>query len=217
MAKKQNDIFYNFKGLIPDELLLALKGEVRRKDEIVHSIEYETSIERLSDLDFTTDDIGTVVKQKSPLSWWLLTSVSPPVWVELTATGGPTGPAVNTVFVWGNQTVGASATTRFLIPGWGDVVAPTSAIQFRSPTAGTIKNLYIRHNTPGVGSTITYTVRINNVATSLSVGLAASGTDANNTANSAAVSVGDLIDIQITKAAITTSPQNVTAAVQVEQ
>ena len=127
----------------------------------------------------------------------------------------PTTPASGMV-LWGNSGIGTSTTSRYLSPGYTDAIAPTSSIQMRVPKAGTIKNLYVRQNTAGVGGVnLTYTVRKNGTNQTLAVTLLATANDANDTTHTFSVAAGDLIDIVVTKAGtITTSPADIIASVE---
>jgi hypothetical protein len=105
-----------------------------------------------------------------------------------------------------------------LTPGYDDVLAPVVAgiVQFRLPRAGTVRNLRIRHNiTAGNGNLIVYTVRINGVATALTVSLASTVSDGSDLVNSVVVASGDLIDIEVTKALdVVVSPTFIAAALE---
>jgi len=118
---------------------------------------------------------------------------------------------------WGNSLVSTTTTTRYLTPGYEAAIAPTTVVQWRVPFSGVIKNLRVQHNTPaGNGNVIVYTVRINGVASTLTVSLASTASNGSDTANSAVVAAGDLVDIAITKAAgVATSPGDVMASVDV--
>lgn len=133
-------------------------------------------------------------------------------------TAAGTGVAAKTdTLIWGNDGVGTSTTPRYLVPGYSETNAPTTASPaFRVPSAGTIRNLRVRHNIAGVGgATITYTLRKNGATQALTCGMAATGSDANDLVNSFTVVAGDLLDLIITKSAsITTSPQDVLATVE---
>jgi hypothetical protein len=73
----------------------------------------------------------------------------------------------------------------------------------RIARAGTLRNLYVRHNDPGgSGATITYTVRVNGAPTAITIGLASTAASAADTTNSVAVVAGDIVDIEVTKAAV---------------
>lgn len=119
-------------------------------------------------------------------------------------------------FVWGNSGVTATTTTRYLTPGYTDTTALTTPVQFRAPFACTARRLYIRHNTPaGNGNSIVYTLRVNGTASSLTVSIASTSADGNDLLNTVAIVAGDLIDIEVTKAAsIATSPSNITASLE---
>lgn len=115
--------------------------------------------------------------------------------------------------LWGNNGVSATTTTRFLTPGWGDATASTTTIQWRVTRAGTLSRLRIRHNTTaGNGNAIVYTLRVNSVASTLTVSIASTAADGSDLVNTVVVAVGDLVDIQVTKAAsVGTSPSDITA------
>ena len=129
--------------------------------------------------------------------------------------GLPAVPASG-VLMWGNSGISTTTTTRYLTPGWTDTIATVSPVQFRVPKVGTIRNLYVRHNTVGAGSVnVTYTVRKNNANQALAVTMLASASDGNDTSNSFTVAAGDLIDVMVTKAnSLITSPSNITAVVE---
>jgi hypothetical protein len=119
------------------------------------------------------------------------------------------------ILVWGNNSVSPTTSTRYLTSGYDDVLAPVIAgiVQFRLARAGTIRNLRVRHNvTAGNGNLISYTVRINNVVTLLSVSMASTAADGSDLVNSVVVAAGDLIDIEVTKGLdIVTSPTFIAA------
>lgn len=117
-----------------------------------------------------------------------------------------TAAASGAVLVWGNSSVSATTTTRFLTPSFDDSLAKTSATQFRVPRAGTIRKLRVLQNSPaGNGNAVVYTLRVENVATALSVSMASTDTDGSDLVHSAAVNAGDRIDIVVTKALSTGS------------
>jgi hypothetical protein len=132
--------------------------------------------------------------------------------------GGVVPPAVldtvAPVITFGNDSVGASVTTRYLSPWFEDTLAQTVPAQWRIPRAGTLRSLRVHQNGPaGNGGLIVYTVRINGVATALSVSMASTAADGSDLVDSVVVAAGDLIDIEITKAlAIATSPTDVLAS-----
>jgi hypothetical protein len=119
--------------------------------------------------------------------------------------------ASSAMLAWGNTAVSGTTTTRYMSPYYGTVLAPTSPIQFRVSRAGTVRNLRVRHNDPlGNGSNIIYTLRVNGVVTPLAVTIASTATDGNNLVASVPVLAGDLLDIEVTKAAsIATSPNEI--------
>jgi hypothetical protein len=91
-------------------------------------------------------------------------------------------------------------------------------VQLRFPFAtGTLKNLHVRQNGPaGNGAAIVYTVRVNGVATALSVSIASTTANGQDLVDSVAVVQGDLIDIEVTKAAsVATSPSRIEVTLEV--
>jgi hypothetical protein len=104
----------------------------------------------------------------------------------------------------------ATTTTRYLYPNYQTANASTTVVQMRVPMSGTLKNLYLHQTGAGNGNTIVYTVRKNGVATALKVTIASTGTNGSDTVNSVAVTAGDLVDIEVTKAlAIVMSPSDI--------
>lgn len=122
----------------------------------------------------------------------------------------------SSILHWGDGNVTATTTDRFLTPGWDGGAAPTAPIQWIVPRDGILRNMHVLHNTPlGNGNVIGYTVRINSLPTTIVVTLASTGTSASDTTNIEAVSAGDVIDIQVTKAlAVGTSPSNIIATIE---
>lgn len=124
--------------------------------------------------------------------------------------------ATDPMLAWGNSGVSATTTARYLTPFFDDSLAKTSPTQFRVTRAGTIRKLRIRHNLPnGNGNNIVYTLRVEGVATALSVTMASTDTDGSDLVNSVAVNDGDRLDIEVTKgASVGTSPSDITAVVE---
>ena len=137
-----------------------------------------------------------------------------------TGAAGATGSSAGAVLAWGNQSVGGTTANRYMDP-WGaqNQIAGTDGTtnaRHVAPRDGTLRNMFVRHGNPdGNGNTIDYTVRVNGVATSLTVSLASTGSQASDTANTASVTQGDNIDLIVTKAAgIGNSPDGVTVTVE---
>ena len=120
------------------------------------------------------------------------------------------------LFLFGASNIATTTTTRFLWPSFENETAPTTAIQFRVPSACTLRSLRVRHNTgAGNGGNVVYTVRKNSVATALVVTMASTANDGSDLSNTVAFAAGDLLDIQVTKAAaIGTSPTNIMATLE---
>lgn len=104
--------------------------------------------------------------------------------------------------IFGTGSIAATTTTRYLTPGYDSAAAPTTPVQYRVPTAGTLRRLRVRVNTPGGnGNNVVYTVRLNGVATALTCTVASTANDGSDLVNTVAVAAGDLIDVEVTKAA----------------
>jgi len=121
--------------------------------------------------------------------------------------------------MWGNDGVSSTTATRFLAPGYLSSTAHTTAIQFRCPCAGTLKNFYVHHNSgAGNGNAIVYTIMINNIASTLTISMASTAADGSDLVHTVAVAQGDLIDIRVTKElSVGTSPTNVLATLALAQ
>ena len=96
------------------------------------------------------------------------------------------------------------------------MASTTDSKAFKSPRAGTLQNLYIHtNNTAGNGNNVVYTLLINGVASALTVTLASTSPDGNDTAHSVVINKGDLISLRVTKAAsVGTAPTDVTGSVE---
>jgi len=106
-------------------------------------------------------------------------------------------------FMFGARAIGTSVSTRYLFPSYADALAHLSPVQLEVP-AGTpafsAVRINVRHNNPSPGGTetITYTLRVNGVATALAVTVlqtAASG----SASAVVAIPAGALVDIEVTK------------------
>ena len=118
------------------------------------------------------------------------------------------------VLGFGANNLTATTTTRYLFPWFSDNQAETTPTQYRLPRAGTLRNFRVRHNLPaGNGGAIVYTVRIEGVATALTISMASTDSDGSDLVNTVAVAAGARIDIEVTKAAgIGASPINIEAS-----
>jgi hypothetical protein len=121
---------------------------------------------------------------------------APPVWTAQTVGSGG--------MVWAAANIGSAAETRIIPVGYDDALISTvSPKGYSTPRAGTFRNMYVRTNTAnGNGATVTYTLRVNGVATLLSVtratGAVGTSTDL---VNSVVVAAGDLIEMMAIKPA----------------
>lgn len=110
----------------------------------------------------------------------------------------------STVLTWGNANVGAAADTRFLSPGRDNsaVALVVDVTQIPAPRAGTLRRLYVRHNTAGGnGNSVVYTVLINGAATGITVTIPSGAVgQVADLVNTAAVVAGDRISLQLAKA-----------------
>ena len=121
--------------------------------------------------------------------------------------GGPS------VLMFGASEVGSSTTVRYLFPSYVDHPAETSQTNFRVTRAGFLRNLFVVHNIgAGNGNDITYTVRVNDGDTALSVMVSSLVVVGSNLSALIEVVSGDAVDIEITKAAdVGSSPGDVVA------
>jgi hypothetical protein len=195
----------------------AIHGQ-QTSDEGIHSIiafVYPNAGARTGASGFEAYDVGKVALQSDDGSYWLLVTTAP-TWAQIT-TGSAAAPARSTL-LFGNNSVTSTTTTRYLSPSYDDTTAPNSPIQFRVPFSGTLRNLRVRHNTTsGNGNPIVYTLRVNGSGTAIAVSLSSTSADGADTSNSVAVSAGDLIDMEVTKASgIGSTPRDITASLEME-
>jgi len=129
---------------------------------------------------------------------------------------GPSGSGVGTL-IFGADSVGATTTTRYLYAGHAEGLAEVAPHFYVMPRAGTLKNLFVRHDDPaGNGGLIVYRVRRNTTATLLLVSLASTGLGSSNLINTVPVLAGDLIDLQVVKVVgVGAPPRNVKATMEV--
>jgi hypothetical protein len=106
--------------------------------------------------------------------------------------------------VWACNNIGPGADNRVMPVGYDNGLISTAPIRgYMAPRAGTFRNLFVRYNAAaGNGSPAVFTLRVNGVATSLSVSRA-TGTigSASNLVNTVAVAQGDLIEMTVGKGA----------------
>lgn len=131
-------------------------------------------------------------------------------------TWSPVGSSSVPLLMFGNASVGSTATTRYLSAGSTGTLAETAPSQLRVTRDGTLSNLSISHNIPdGNGNDIVYTVRKNGIPTSLSVSLASTSPVDVDVANQVSVIAGDSIDIEVSKASgIAKSPRNIVGTLE---
>lgn len=107
------------------------------------------------------------------------------------------------VLTWGNETIASAADARYLSPGHDMGTASlVNDAQIPAPRAGTLRNLFARHNSAaGNGNAVVYTVFVNGVATALTVSLATGAVgQASDLVNTIAVVQGARISLQASKA-----------------
>jgi hypothetical protein len=131
---------------------------------------------------------------------------------------GPTGPSITGptgsvgatggggTLTWGDGNLGSSADTRLLHPSYNALSTATTvgnAVEWVAPRAGTLRNLFVRHNTAnGNGNNVVYTVFKNGVATAITVTLATGAIgQASDLVNTVALAQGDVVNITAVKAA----------------
>lgn len=121
------------------------------------------------------------------------------------------------LLVFGNNSVASTTITRYMNPFGVNASASTTIINMVIPFAATIKNMHVYHNnTAGNGNNIVYTLLKNAVATSLTVTIPSTTQTASDTVNSASVSAGDRLTVEITKAiAIGASPGDIYISMEI--
>ena len=104
--------------------------------------------------------------------------------------------------IWGTQSVNAAANTRVLPPGYETATAGPDPLGFAATRAGTLKNLFARHNSAaGNGEAVIYRVRKNGVLTALLVSLVTGAIgQASNLVDAVVVAQGDFIELVAIKA-----------------
>jgi hypothetical protein len=119
------------------------------------------------------------------------------------------------LLTWGTLTgIQTSTTTRFLDPGYNQAQAGTATVPWAAPSAGNIKNLRVAQ-LAGAGGAVLYTLTVNGVATALTASVLASATSGSDLADTIPVAAGDLIALQVTKAAgIGTSPTRIVVSAE---
>ncbi len=122
------------------------------------------------------------------------------------------------VLTFGAEEIGATTTTKYLYPNFSKEIASTSRRAWPCPREGFLTNLHIYHEIPaGNDNSIVYTVRVNAVSSALAVTLGSNTSQGANVlvTNFVPVSQGDLIDIQVTKAAdVGVTPTTVIATME---
>ncbi len=106
--------------------------------------------------------------------------------------------------------------TRFLTPGFSLIEAPLTAIGASAVRIATLRQMRVRHNTPLIDTTaVTYTLRINSVATALSVVLGCDNVSGSNLVDDVDVFPGDLIEVVAIKgSAILSGVLNVVVTIE---
>jgi hypothetical protein len=119
--------------------------------------------------------------------------------------------------VFGAGYVFATIKTRYLFVGYSDDPAEITPHQVLAPKTGIVKNLRIIHNILGGNANpITYRVRVNGIATLINVVIPANAASGIDITNTAPVTAGQPIDIEVTKVlSVGSSPRNVVAIVEV--
>jgi hypothetical protein len=135
---------------------------------------------------------------------------------------GPMGPpgldGSSAVLVWGSEQLASAADNRLIAPGFEGGTAPLAigpyppvvgvgfyigAFAFVAPRPGTLKNLFVRHNsTAGNGNSVVYFIVVNRIPTALFVSLATGiFGQAGNIIDAVPVVQGDFITLLAYKAA----------------
>jgi hypothetical protein len=123
----------------------------------------------------------------------------------------------SSILAFGNTTVSATTTIRYMDPYHASAAAGTNIINTVIPFAATIKNMHVYHNiTAGNGNNIVYTLFQNNAPTPLAVTIPSTTQTASNTSNTVPVSAGDRLALQVTKAiGVGTSPGDIIVTMEI--
>lgn len=141
----------------------------------------------------------------------------PPTSLSGIVTIGNLQQSTKSIFIWGNDRVGNSTTTRYLTPGFTDNLAELTPVRFILPAiSGTFRNMIVNHNIPGGnGNDIVYTLRVNEIATPISVTMASTAASGSYLADSVNIYREDQIDIIVEKAInIGNSPNNIVVSLE---
>lgn len=136
--------------------------------------------------------------------------------VDPMALGGVPAPVFIT---FGANAISSTTATRYLFPFYDETLAPLASgiVQFIIPIACTLDRMYVTQNSPaGNGNSSVYTVRKNSIPTALSLAIPSTSFSAFNIVNSVSFLAGDIIDVEVTKAAsIGSTPVNICLSLRV--
>jgi len=116
------------------------------------------------------------------------------------------------LLLWGNSGWGTGTNTKYADPFWVTSAAGTTPIQIRVPRSGTLRHLMVLARVSGAGS-FTARVRVNDVATALTITVGSGVTQAENLTDSIVVSQGDRIDLEVVRT-VAGSPTDITISVE---
>lgn len=132
-----------------------------------------------------------------------------------TGSAGPTGPTGATgatgpgAYTWGSASLGNTATTRYLPPGWNGNTAPTSGKWIRVNVTTVVSRIGFAASAAGSGAgscTLTLVRRVGGlpVATGVTLTIGPADTSASATVSPVTLNAGDEIALQ----AVITTPYN---------
>lgn len=142
--------------------------------------------------------IGTLFQHETDGRLWTKVGVADTAWTQFAYVAAPRG----AILTWGVESIGGAADARYLPPGHDMGTAMlTNTAQMAVSRAGTLRNLFVHHNTAnGNGQNVVYTVMVNGVATAITATLATGAIGiASDVANTVAVADTDVISIQANK------------------
>lgn len=138
-----------------------------------------------------------------------------------TGNSGATGTGSPSILFWGNSELPtAILLAEFLSPGFSSTPAGNVLGEpaIPMPIAGTLRNLFIRHNDPAAGDStvIQYEINKNGVATGVFVALAANALQNSNLIGTVPFVQGDFISVIATAVgALTESPDQILFSVEI--
>lgn len=158
---------------------------------------------------------GSSVSANVPAATTSLLGTVRPDGTTVTVSAGVISATGNGMVTGSTSALSLSGTVYVPLGGGGLSSATESAVETPAPQAASISNLYVQLSVaPGVGNSITATVRKNGVATAVTCVISGASTLGSDTTHSVTCAAGDLLDIQLVPTGTIAATPNVTTSVQ---